>query len=192
MYENFSQVIAQDRAKKGNYPIDNLRSGPVDTLIIHHSAGDNFKDKPAVEPIDFISDMHKKRFYKNGALDSMHEHRLKKERVYTAYHFIMQPVKESWRITPTMWGVLDNVAGGTKSVIWNRRALQICVLGNYVHRFPKYDFYEVFTNFFKSFGAYVKNTYEKEVSVLGHGNVGSTLCPGTIKFFIPEIERCLS
>lgn len=184
------QAVLDDDAAHPGYPTDDEGRGPrfpLKKLVLHHAAGAAFEDATAEEVIDVISALHKTRFYTRpdgSVIDPKHRHRLRDEPVYCAYAFLVWVVGGAWQITPTLWGVRENVTGGCSTYAQNVDAVQVCVMGDYTSKLPQTPGLAAFLGaFFKALGP---------VRVMGHREGGdATCCPGRLVELVPEIQKIL-
>ena len=190
--KTYKDYIEEDNFYSGNYEVDGNRNTPIDTLIIHHSAGTDMTDWSDVQVVDSISSFHKQRFYQNGLINPRHTHRFKSEPVYCAYHFLARYMTGygEWRFTPTMYGIEKNVAGGTSLYLINRKAVQVCILGDYRNVLPSNNFVDSFVYFFMPFAKEIKEQ-NIDLEVQPHKAFDDTTCPGLIADLIPEIREKL-
>jgi hypothetical protein len=136
--KTYADYVREDNERVSDYAVDGIRGYPITTLTAHHAAGPDRTNWADIDIVDEISEIHKSKYAivdadgnVIGYKDPHHTHRFRASPVYCAYHFLMRLYNGAWRITPTMWGIEQNVAGGCWNYLDNRSAVQVCLLGDY-------------------------------------------------------------
>jgi hypothetical protein len=189
------------RRKELNLPpalIDEHRVYPVDTLIIHHSAGNEFLNSEALPIIDAFDSAGWARGYKPiNRVSSGHSHPFKDKETFAMAHFALHRYTRdnnayNWRLVPLMSDWFHNVAWHAGDLAINRRSIGIEICGDYTEKCVDEKALQLIADYFRPYYLALSAVWIRFV-INAHCNVsqGVTVCPGKIREQIPALKKMI-
>ncbi len=187
--------------------MDKSRIYPIDTLVIHHSLGPEFKDADALTIQDWYDECGKgwgyenerKRLNKNLAPDnpkyikpedmhSGHMHPARDKETFSQAHYALHEFRGGWRLVLLLQDPFENIAWHAGNWPINQRSIGIEVCGDYNRKLLPREALQVIVDFFID---HAKTLAIKGIflSVTGHQDHAKTLCPGLIYGQVPLLQN---
>jgi N-acetylmuramoyl-L-alanine amidase len=167
--------------------IDNQRKYPVDYLIIHHSAGNTFKNATSITIQDAFDRAGWARGYKPiNRLNSFHSHPQIDKESFAMAHFALHEYTidkniYDWRLVPLISDWWNNVCWHAGNWEINQRSIGIEICGNYENNHVDEKALRLIADYFKPHYLKLK-ALNIPLKVCPHSAVslGITICPGKI------------
>lgn len=161
----------------------------IEYLVIHHSAGwerKDISDKKLSKEFSIEGFKNYKKYgynYKTGYSPEYGQNTLKDpytgEITYANYHYALHPYKKDgnaygYRLVQLVDDVLNSVTGAETNAVVTRRAISVCVCGNYMNKYLDNKGLQLLAKKLQWLMKYTKNG----IKIRGHRDIESTKCPG--------------